>query len=151
MTASRPCPARRDKKESEVHRQTALRRGLALVGGVLLLLVGIALLVLPGPGLLLVLAGLLVLSNQFPAVARFVDPVRERAMFAARESVSSWVRIAGAALVAAALFVAGLFWGLMPELPLGGWPTGAGLILSSVLLVALLVYSYRTTRGDPRE
>ncbi|QHY99851.1 Putative transmembrane protein (PGPGW) [Streptomyces sp. S4.7] len=132
---------------SEVHRQTPLRRGLALVAGVALLVIGVALLVLPGPGLLLVLAGLLVLSDQFPAAARYVDPVRERAMRAARESVSSPLRITGAALTAAALMAAGLFWGLMPELPFGGWPTGAGLILSSLLLVALLVYSYRTTRG----
>lgn len=129
-----------------MHKQTPLRRALALVGGVALLLIGIALLVLPGPGLLLVLAGLLILSDQFPAAARYVDPVRERAVRAAEESVASPVRIAGAALTAAALLAAGLFWGLMPELPFGGWPTGAGLILSSLLLVALLVYSYRTTR-----
>ncbi|MGW3664719.1 PGPGW domain-containing protein [Streptomyces sp. NPDC005141] len=132
-----------------MHRQTALRRGVALIAGVVLLLIGIALLVLPGPGLLLILAGLLVLSDQFPAVARYVDPVRERAMQAARESVASPIRIAGSALTAAALLAAGLFWGLMPELPLGGWPTGAGLILSSLLLIALLVYSYRTTRVPP--
>ncbi|WP_229701247.1 PGPGW domain-containing protein [Streptomyces camponoticapitis] len=130
-------------------RQSVLRRALALVAGVALLLIGIALLVLPGPGLLLVLAGLLVLSQQFPALARYVDPVRERAMRAARESVASAIRITGAALTAAALLAAGLLWGLMPELPFGGWPTGAGLMLSSLLLVALLVYSYRTTR-DPR-
>lgn len=70
-------------------------------------------------------------------------------MRAARESVASGIRITGAALTAAALLAAGLLWGLMPELPFGGWPTGAGLMLSSLLLVALLVYSYRTTR-DPR-
>lgn len=131
---------------SEVHRRNALRRGAALIAGAALLLIGIALLVLPGPGLLLILAGLLVLADQFPAVARYVDPVRVRAMRAAGESVSSPVRIAGSSLAAAALMAAGLFWGLMPDLPFGGWPTGAGLILSSLLLIALLVYSYRTTR-----
>ncbi|WP_327121886.1 hypothetical protein OG206_30945 [Streptomyces sp. NBC_01341] len=123
-----------------------LRRGAALVAGAALLILGVALLVLPGPGLLLILAGLLVLADQFPAVARYVDPVRDRAMRAARESVASPVRIAGSALTAAVLLAAGLVWGLMPELPFGGWPTGAGLILSSLVLVALLVYSYRTTR-----
>ncbi|MEU5461611.1 PGPGW domain-containing protein [Streptomyces althioticus] len=128
-----------------------LSRGFALVAGFALLLVGLALLVLPGPGLLLILAGLLVLADRFPAVARFVDPVRRRAMSAARESVSSAVRIAGSCLVAAALLVAGLFWGVMPELPFGGWPTGAGLILSGIILVALLMYSYRTTRTGTRD
>ncbi|GGT38489.1 PGPGW domain-containing protein [Streptomyces althioticus] len=127
-------------------RRHLIRRGVALAAGSLLLLVGVALLVLPGPGLLLVLAGLLVLADQFPAVARYVDPVRRRAMTAARESVSTPLRITSSCLAAAALLAAGLFWGVMPDLPFGGWPTGAGLILSSVVLVALLVYSYRTTR-----
>ncbi|NEC50946.1 hypothetical protein G3I18_20600 [Actinospica acidiphila] len=127
-------------------RRHLVRRGVALAAGSLLLLVGVALLVLPGPGLLLVLAGLLVLADQFSAVARYVDPVRRRAMRAARESVSTPLRIAGSCLAAAALLAAGLFWGVMPDLPFGGWPTGAGLIVSSVVLVALLVYSYRTTR-----
>jgi hypothetical protein len=48
---------------------------IAVAGGVVLL-VGIALLVLPGPGLLLVLAGLLILASEFPALERFIDPVR---------------------------------------------------------------------------
>ncbi|GGR03790.1 PGPGW domain-containing protein [Streptomyces pilosus] len=127
-------------------RRNLLRRGAALVAGAALLVIGVALLVLPGPGLLLILAGLLILADQFPPVARYVDPVRVRAMRAARESVSSPVRIAGSCLAAAGLLAAGLFWGVMPELPFGGWPTGAGLILSGVILTALLVYSYRTTR-----
>ncbi|MBJ6632252.1 hypothetical protein H4N47_10610 [Streptomyces sp. I5] len=141
----------RRTREAEVSSQDVLRRGFALVAGLALLFVGVALLVLPGPGLLLILAGLLVLADRFPAVARFVDPVRRRAMRAARESVSSPVRIAGSCLAAAALLAAGLFWGVMPQLPFGGWPTGAGLILSGVILVALLVYSYRTTRTGTRD
>ena len=64
------------------------------MGGGLLLLIGVALLVLPGPGLLLVLGGLLVLANGFPAAQRFVDPVERRAMQAAEESVSSPLRMA---------------------------------------------------------
>jgi hypothetical protein len=61
------------------------------------LIVGVALLVLPGPGLLLVLAGLLVLANAFPAAQRFVRPVRERARKAAEQSVSTRLaRVLGA-------------------------------------------------------
>jgi hypothetical protein len=60
----------------------AKKVGAGVVGGVLLI-AGVALLVLPGPGLLLVLAGLLVLASAFPAAQRFVadrqqpDPVRK--------------------------------------------------------------------------
>ena len=120
------------------------KRALALVGGGLLLLVGIALLVLPGPGLLLVLAGLLVLSSQFPSVDKYVDPVQDRAMKAAEDSVSSPVRITLSVLFGLGLIGVGVAWGLLgPRVPLGGWPTGSSLILSGLILLGLLVYSYR--------
>jgi Putative transmembrane protein (PGPGW). len=106
-------------------------------------LVGIVLLILPGPGLLLVLGGLVVLAGEFPAVERFVDPVRDRAMLAAEESVSSPLRVTGSVLAGLALIAAGVVWGLVPTLPLGGWATGSSLILSGLVLLALLIYSYR--------
>jgi hypothetical protein len=59
------------------------RAALIVAGGVVLLL-GVALLVLPGPGLLLVLAGLWLLAAEFPALKRYLDPVRDRAVKAAR-------------------------------------------------------------------
>ncbi len=129
-------------------RTTAPRAGLGkkiafgLVGG-LLLIAGVALLVLPGPGLLLVLAGLLVLANAFPAAQRFVAPVRKRAMAAAEESVSSPLRILFSVGTGLVLIGAGVVWWLNPDLPLGGWPTGVSLILSGIILLVLLVVSYR--------
>lgn len=124
-----------------------LKRVLFVAAGVVLLLAGAALLVLPGPGLLLVLAGLVMLSSVFPGLERHLAPVRRRAVRAAEESVSSPLRIAGSALVGAVLVGAGVVWILWPRLPLGGWPTGSGLVLSGLVLGALLVHSHRTTRG----
>jgi chromate transport protein ChrA len=49
------------------------RRIGVTIAGLALILVGIVLLVLPGPGLLLIAAGLGVLATEFPAVRRFVD------------------------------------------------------------------------------
>lgn len=116
------------------------------VAGALLLIVGVLLLVLPGPGLLLVLAGLLLLASEFPALERYVDPVRDRAMKAAEDSVSSPLRIAGSVLAGLALLAAGIVWGLVKSLPFGGWSTGSSLILSSVILFALLIWSYRRVK-----
>ena len=128
------------------------KRALALVGGGLLLLVGIALLVLPGPGLLLVLAGLLVLSSQFPSVDKYVDPVQDRAMKAAEDSVSSPLRITLSVLFGLGMIGVGVAWGLLgPRVPLGGWPTGSSLILSGLILLGLLVYSYRRVAARRRE
>ena len=121
-----------------------------VIGG-LLLLVGVALLVLPGPGLLLVLSGLIILSSAFPKLERYVEPVRARAMKAAEDSVSSPWRIAGSVLAGLALIAAGVVWGLVPGLPFGGWHTGSSIILSGFILFALLVYSYRQIHRDADE
>ena len=124
----------------------AAKRWLIAAAGAVLLLVGVVLLVLPGPGLLLVLAGLIVLASEFPALERYVDPVRDRAMKAAEDSVSSPLRIAGSVLAGLGLLAAGIVWGVVPGLPFGGWSTGSSLILSSVILFALLGWSYRRVR-----
>jgi hypothetical protein len=119
---------------------------MAVLGGVILL-VGIALLVLPGPGMLLILAGLLILASEFPALERYVDPVQERAMKAAEDSVSSPLRIAGSVLAGLALIAAGVVWGLVPWVPLAGWSTGSSLILSGFVLLGLLFWSYRRVKA----
>jgi hypothetical protein len=124
-----------------------VKRVLIAVAGGVLLVVGVLLLVLPGPGLLLVLAGLLLLASQFPALERYVDPVRDRAMKAAEDSVSSPLRIAGSVLAGLALLVAGIVWGTVKSLPFSGWSTGSSLILSSAILFALLIWSYQRVKS----
>ena len=119
---------------------------IGIVGG-LVVLVGVALLVLPGPGLLLVLAGLLILASEFPTLERYVDPVRDRAMKAAEDSVSSPLRIAGSVCAGLGLIGAGVVWGLVPSLPFGGWSAGSSLILSGIILFALLIWSYRKVKA----
>ena len=119
------------------------KRALIAVAGAILVIVGVVLLVLPGPGLLLVLAGLIVLAAEFPALERYVEPVRLRAMKAAEDSVSSPLRIAGSVLAGLGLLAAGIVWAVVPGLPWGGLSSGSSLILSSVILFALLGWSYR--------
>ncbi|MGH3243989.1 MAG: PGPGW domain-containing protein [Spirillospora sp.] len=123
------------------------KRGVIIVVGGLVLLTGVALLVLPGPGLLLVLAGLLILSREFPAVNRYVEPIREKAIQAAEDSVTSWWRLTGSILTGLTLLGAGVVWALVEELPLSGWSTGSGLILSGFILFGLLYWSYRRVRA----
>ncbi|MDS0139144.1 MULTISPECIES: PGPGW domain-containing protein [unclassified Amycolatopsis] len=123
------------------------KRILITVAGAVLLVVGVVLLVLPGPGLLLVLAGLLVLASEFPALEKYVDPVRDRAMKAAEDSVSSPLRIAGSVLAGLALLAAGIVWGTVKSLPFSGWSTGSSLILSSIILFALLGWSYHRVKS----
>ncbi|WP_164417184.1 PGPGW domain-containing protein [Streptomyces salinarius] len=128
----------------------SIRRTALGVLGAVLLLIGVALLVLPGPGLLLVFAGVVLLARAVPALDRFVAPVRVRAMRAAEESVASGWRIAGSVLVGLFLLAAGVAWGLVPELPYSGWATGASLIISGFVLFALLVWSHRRVQAARR-
>ncbi|MFD9888553.1 PGPGW domain-containing protein [Amycolatopsis sp. NPDC059027] len=123
-----------------------MKRILVAIVGTVLVVVGVVLLVLPGPGLLLVLAGLLTLATEFPALKRYIEPVRTRAMKAAEDSVSSPLRIAGSVLAGLALIGAGVAWGLLSWLPLHGWSAGASLILSGIILFVLLGWSYRRVR-----
>ncbi|MFF0584903.1 PGPGW domain-containing protein [Streptomyces sp. NPDC003781] len=125
------------------------RTALGVLGAVLLLL-GLALLVLPGPGLLLVFAGVVLLARAVPALDRFVAPVRVRAMRAAEESVSSRWRIAGSVLVGLFLLAAGVAWGVVSGLPYSGWATGGSLIVSGFVLFALLGWSHHRLQAERR-
>ncbi|ANZ40369.1 hypothetical protein BBK82_34450 [Lentzea guizhouensis] len=123
-----------------------MKRVGVIILGTVLLVVGIALLVLPGPGLLLVLAGLVTLASEFPKLERYVDPVRDRAVKAAEDSVSSPVRIAFSVAAGLGLIAAGVVWGTVTWVPLHGWSTGTSLILSGLVLLGLLGWSYRNVR-----
>ena len=67
----------------------AAKRVLLEVVGWVLVLAGIAALVLPGPGLLLLAAGLFVLSQQYEWAERRVDPILDRALIGAATGVES--------------------------------------------------------------
>ena len=54
------------------------KTGVTVLGWILVLL-GLAALVLPGPGLLLLLAGLIVLSQEYDWAERRVEPLKEKA------------------------------------------------------------------------
>jgi putative transmembrane protein PGPGW len=68
------------------------RIGIASAG-VMLILVGTVLLVLPGPGLLLIAAGFGLLATEFPVVRRLVDRILASRPFVAARSSSPWLRI----------------------------------------------------------
>ena len=62
------------------------RRIARVVGGWTLLAVGAALLVLPGPGLLVIAAGLALLATEYEWAARLLDKVKAR-IEAAKQAV----------------------------------------------------------------
>lgn len=137
-----------------------LRKAAVTILGWLLVLAGVAALILPGPGLLLVLLGLVVLSQEYTWAERRVEPVKEKAFDVARQGVSSYPRIMMSALGACAVVAAGVVWfidptiptvgPLGPDLPFGGSATGSTIIASGVIAAALLVYSIKRFRSAGR-
>lgn len=128
--------------------------------GWLLLVLGVAAIFLPGPGLLGIFAGLALLSQQYDWAERRVEPVRLRALRGAAESVETWPRIIASCLGAAVLAACGVLWIVKPPspewwplsdtwwLPGGIW-TGVTQVASAFIALALIVYSYRRFHGDP--
>jgi len=135
------------------------RIGLEILGW-LLLAAGVAALVLPGPGLLLLALGLWVLAKNYEWADRLPDPVKRAAYKGASEGVRTWPRIVMSSLLALGLIALGVFWGIRPPAPdwwpfadkwwlLGGWGTGAFLIVSGLLAIGLLGWSMKNFRyGD---
>ncbi|MFJ1756682.1 PGPGW domain-containing protein [Kitasatospora sp. NPDC088134] len=127
-----------------------MARLVFVVAGTALIVVGVVMLVLPGPGMLLVLAGLVLAARAVPAFARFVEPVRAKAVQGVEASVASGWRIAGSVLAGLGLIAAGVVAGLVPSLPMAGWATGSSLILSGLILLGLLAWSYHRVHGAGR-
>jgi len=125
-----------------------------------LLIVGIAALILPGPGLLGVFAGLALLSQQYDWAERRTDPVKRKALQAAAQGVETWPRILASLLGVVFLAACGVLWILKPPAPdwwplsdvwwlPGGLGTGITQVVSAVIAAALIVYSYRRFHGNP--
>lgn len=130
------------------------------VAGWLLIVAGVAALVLPGPGLLGVVAGLALLSLRYTWARRMLQPVRKRAYRLASDGVQTVPRIASSVLGGLALIGVGIVWGVGVPVPgwwplsaawwlPGGWGTGVTLIASGVLVLGMIAYSYRRFHGHP--
>lgn len=137
------------------------KRLAAEIGGYLLLIVGVVALFLPGPGLLLMVAGLAILSTQYAWADRLLHPVKERAFRLATESVQSWPRIVFSVLGALTLVAIGILWGMNFPAPgwwpiderwwlVGGWATGVTVISSGGFALGLVIFSFVRFRRRPQ-
>ncbi|MGV8847656.1 PGPGW domain-containing protein [Tessaracoccus sp.] len=148
------------RKASKRRATLAVAKRLVIeITGFLLLLVGVAALVLPGPGLLFIAAGLALLSTQYAWADRLLHPLKDRAFHLAAEGVQTWPRIAMSVLGGLSLVTMGILWGMDFPVPtwwpidarwwlFGGWTTGLTLMSSGALALGLIIYSYR--RFSPR-
>lgn len=143
---------RRFKKWSE-------RTGRELLGWTLVV-IGIPMMPLPGPGTIVLVTGIAILAPNHRWARRVLDPLRRQAVEAAKYGVATVPRIAASAAGGLWLFALGVVWwsepiipeftvlgvGFGPELPAAGWVTGISLIASALVAWGLLIYSVRRWR-----
>ena len=137
-----------------------VKRVLLEMVGWLLVLIGVAALVLPGPGLLCIMAGLIVLSQQYAWAERQLDPVKRRALREAARSVSGPVPLAIALFGVVTLVACGVLWVIAPPAPdwwrlpqswwlPGGLWTAVTQFGSAGIALGLVIYSWRRFHGKP--
>ena len=117
-----PKLVRRLREQRETHKdRSRIIRGAFVVGGVTLLLAGLAMLVLPGPAFVVIPIGLAILSLEFLWAERLLDKALEKADQAKRKAAEAsrtpkiLSGVATAAGVAAAI-AAAILWDI-PYLP----------------------------------
>lgn len=139
--------------------RSAKNMAWGIIGWTLVVL-GLAALVLPGPGLLTLFAGLAVLSRRYHWASRLVEPVRRNALHSASLGTQSWWRLCGTLAGTACLVALGALWVWRPAAPVwwpvsefwwlvGGTGAGVAMLLSSAAILALLGYSWVRFRHDP--
>ena len=122
---------------------------VAVLGG-LLTLAGIALLVLPGPGFVLVAAGLAVLATEFEWARKPLDYAKGKAQDGIHEVGRSRWRAVLAALCALALVAVGVLVLAGVDLPFTNAFTAVVLVISGLFLVGTVVYArIQENKGKP--
>ncbi|WP_395695822.1 PGPGW domain-containing protein [Nocardioides sp.] len=134
----------------------AKRIVLETVGWVLVV-AGIAALILPGPGLLMIAAGLVILSQEYEWAERRVEPIKRRALRGAAEGVETNLRVTLSVVFALGLMACGVLWIVNPPEPgwwplpdwlwlPGGPPTGVTQVASAFIALGLIAWSFRRYR-----
>jgi hypothetical protein len=122
--------------------------------GWVLVVGGILLIPLPGPGMLVLVAGIALLAPHYSWARRILDPMKARAIVAAKAGVETPFRIAVSAAGGLWLLGLGVMWLVSPDIPIlhvwglqigpklpGGRAVGTGLATSGVVALLLLAYS----------
>ncbi len=135
------------------------KRFAVTIVGVALLAVGLAMMVLPGPGILLIVAALAVLATEYVWARTLLAKARKQAEAVQEAAVASRLRTAGSVVFAIGLFALGV---LMLVLDDVAWPvlesmldkvwgpvTGTVLMITGVILLTTTVLTLRAAKGQP--
>ena len=125
------------------------RFAVTIVGAALLLL-GAAMMVLPGPGILVIVAGLAILATEYVWAQRLLKRAKSQAEKVQEAAVASPVRTAGTLLFGVVLLGLGLAMVFLKDVDVPFWSPVTGGILA-VTACILLVTTYLTIRAAKGE
>ncbi|HSK27595.1 MAG TPA: PGPGW domain-containing protein [Jiangellales bacterium] len=134
------------------------KRFAVTIAGFGLLAVGAAMMVLPGPGLLVIVVGLAVLATEYLWARRLLARAKARAQRAQDAAVASRLRTAGSVAFACGMAGLGLAMVLIDDVP---WPvldswldrvwgpvTGSVLMLTGVVLLTSTIVTRMAAQGE---
>lgn len=135
-----------------------VKRSVVTVVGLLIVAGGLALMVLPGPGILLVVVGLAVLATEYVWARNLLGAAKEKALKAQEEAVASPWRTASTVVFALGMIVAGMAMIVVDDVSWPVWDglldsfwkplTGGIVIVTSVILLTTTALAVRDTRSD---
>ena len=118
-----------------------MKTAVSVTLGAILLIAGIALLVLPGPGFVLIAAGLALLATRFDWAKKPLDYAKGKAQQGVEEVRDSKVKAGLALLCAVGLVVFGILGVAGVKLPFINVASAVLLILGGLFLVGTVVYA----------
>jgi uncharacterized protein (TIGR02611 family) len=126
-----------------------LKKSAVTILGAALLAVGLAMMVLPGPGILVIVAGLAVLATEYVWARSLLDKARTQAEKAQEAAVASRSRTAATVVFALAMIGLGVAM-LTVDLDVPFWSgvTGSVLIVTALILLTTTWLTVRADRGE---
>lgn len=135
-----------------------VKRSIVTVVGVLIVALGFALMVLPGPGILLVVIGLAVLATEYAWARDLLGTAKEKAVKAQEEAVASPWRTGATVLFALGMIATGVAMIVVDDVSWPVWDglldsfwkplTGGIVIVTSVILLTTTALAIRDARSE---
>lgn len=135
-----------------------VKRSVVTIVGALVVALGVALMVLPGPGILLVVVGLAILATEYAWARDLLGTAKERAVKAQAEAVASPWRTGATVLFGLAMVGVGVAMLVVDDVAWPVWDgmidtfwkpvTGTIVIVTAVILLTTTALAVRDARSD---
>lgn len=123
-----------------------VKRGAVTLAGFGLIGLGGVFLFLPGPGFLVIVAGLAVLATEYIWARKALDAARTKAEAAAAASVKTPLRTLATVMLGLGMVAAGVVLGTTDLLPYSGYLSGGLVAISGVVVVTTTYLQWRNAK-----